>query len=83
MRGQSHSHSVIEAIINTGVGFGVSMLANLIVLPWFGFHVSVLAALNIGIIFTVISIVRSYVLRRVFNKIMLWEIKRRGYELEK
>ncbi len=75
MSGQKKSHSFVEALFNTVLGFGVSMLANLIVLPWFGFKVSISTAFNIGIIFTLISIVRSYVLRRIFNRIMLWQVK--------
>lgn len=75
MTGQKKSHSFIEAIFNTVLGFGVSMAANLIVLPWFGYEVSVSAAFGIGVIFTVISIVRSYVLRRLFNRIMVWQAR--------
>jgi hypothetical protein len=37
------------------------------VLPWFGFKLSGGTAFEIGLIFTVISLVRSYVLRRWFN----------------
>lgn len=51
------------------------MIANLIVLPWFGFKVSVSQAFNIGVIFTFISIARSYILRRLFNRIMIWQAK--------
>lgn len=66
---QTRFGSVIESFSNVVIGFGISFLANIIVLPWFGFHVTARDAFGIGIIFTVISIVRSYVLRRVFNKI--------------
>lgn len=72
---QTRTGSAIEAFVNVAVGFGVSMLANLIVLPWFGFKVSVGSAFGIGIIFTLISIVRSYLLRRLFNRIKLWQVK--------
>lgn len=72
-KGQLKSYSFIEAIFNTVLGFGISMVANLIVLPWFGFKVSIHDAFNIGVIFTIISIIRSYVLRRLFNRIMLWQ----------
>lgn len=75
MTGQKKSHSLAESIFNVVIGFAVSYVANLVVLPWFGFKVSHSAALGIGLIFTVISIVRSYVLRRVFNRIMVWQAK--------
>ena len=75
MIGQKKTHSAAEAIINVLVGFGVSYVANLIVLPWFGFKVSHSAAFGIGLIYTVISLVRSYILRRIFNRIMVWGMK--------
>jgi hypothetical protein len=39
----------------------------MLVLPLFGFRVSSGAAFEIGLIFTVISLARQYVLRRYFN----------------
>ena len=71
-RGQKKSHSFAEALFNTVFGFGISMVDNLIVLPMFGIKISLSNAFNIGAIFTLISIVRSYVLRRVFNRIIIW-----------
>lgn len=67
--GQTRLGSFIEAWGNVAVGFGINYAANLLVLPLFGFKVTMTAALGIGVIFTVISVVRSYVLRRVFNGI--------------
>lgn len=75
MSGQKKTHSAAEAIINVLVGFGVSYAANLVVLPCFGFNVSHSAAFGIGIIYTVISLVRSYILRRIFNRIMVCQAK--------
>lgn len=74
-KGQKRTQSFIESLLNVVVGFVVSFYANLVVLPWFGFKVSTRDAFGIGIIFTLISIVRSYILRRIFNKIMLWQVK--------
>ena len=39
----------------------------MLILPLFGFHLSGTTAFEIGLIFTVISLVRSYILRRWFN----------------
>lgn len=64
---QTKLGSFVEAWANIAVGFGVSFAANLLVLPHFGFNVTATDALGIGVIFTVISLVRSYVLRRWFN----------------
>jgi hypothetical protein len=64
---QTRLHSFVEAWANVLVGFGINFVANLLVLPLFGFHVRVVDALGIGVVFTVISIARSYVIRRCFN----------------
>ena len=67
MTGQKKKHSLLESFINIGIGFGISFTANIIVLPFFGFNVHPVDAFNIGIIFTIISIIRSYCVRRLFN----------------
>jgi hypothetical protein len=64
---QTHLGSFVEAWANIAVGFGINWAANMIVLPQFGFHVTGIQAFNIGIVFTAISLARSYVLRRWFN----------------
>lgn len=64
---QTRLGSFAEAWANIGVGFAINFTANLIVLPWFGLAITPSKAFGIGIIFTVISLVRSYVLRRWFN----------------
>lgn len=58
------------------VGFGVNFGANAIILPAFGFT-SLTPGKNftIGLLYTVISLVRSFVLRRVFTHWKRWEVK--------
>lgn len=68
---QSRKGSLIEACINVVIGYGISFTANAVVLPLYGFHISITQNLSIGAIFTVISIVRSYIIRRYFNKLIL------------
>lgn len=68
MRGQSRRMSFVEAWLNVLIGFGINFLANLVILPFFfGVHVSLLDNFYIGLIFTIISVVRSYGVRRLFN----------------
>lgn len=67
---QSRLMSFIEAWANVFVGYWVSVAANYVVLPWFGFQVSAGQAISIGVIFTAISLVRSYLLRRWFNRMV-------------
>ncbi|WP_281915669.1 DUF7220 family protein [Caldimonas thermodepolymerans] len=64
---QTRIGSLAEAAANIAVGFGINFTANLIVLPWFGFDVAAGDAFGIGLVFTAISLARSYVLRRWFN----------------
>lgn len=67
-RGQSRAGAFVEAWANVLVGYGINFGANLLVLPAFGFAVTVTDAACIGLVFTVISVVRSYCVRRWFNR---------------
>jgi hypothetical protein len=73
--GQSRRLSLLEAILNTLIGFWISVLANLFLLPIWGFKVSLLQSIEIGIAFTLVSILRSYLLRRAFN---YFHVSRKG-----
>jgi hypothetical protein len=64
---QTKLGSFIEAWANIVVGFAINFCANMTILPLFGFKVTAGGAFEIGLIFTAISLVRSYVLRRYFN----------------
>lgn len=66
---QTRLGSFIEAWVNVAVGFGINFLGNIYILPHFGFDVTAGQAFSIGLIFTVISVARSYSLRRVMNMI--------------
>jgi hypothetical protein len=66
---QSRTASFIESLLNVAIGFGVSYASNLVILPLFGFMVNASQAFSIGVIFTVISIIRSYFVRRLFNRL--------------
>ena len=67
MTGQSKFHSVVESIASVAVGYGVAVVTQAIVFPWFGINMSIGSNLKIGLVFTVISIIRSYSIRRVAN----------------
>ena len=64
---QSRMMSAVEASANVAIGYLVSVAANLLILPLFGYDVSVADSFAIGMAFTVVSLVRSYALRRAFN----------------
>lgn len=71
MRPQSRRMSLVESFANVTVGFGIATLANWLVLPLFGYKVTLADSAGIGLIMTVISIIRSYVLRRAFEWIRI------------
>lgn len=66
---QSRKHSIIEVIVNLITGITISWLLTFFILPVFGLHPSVTEASYITLIFTVASIIRQYVLRRLFNRL--------------
>jgi hypothetical protein len=66
--GQSRRASMVEAYINIAIGFGINFTANLVFLPLVGVHVTWSENLWLGAIYTSVSVVRSYVIRRYFNK---------------
>ena len=65
---QTQIQSFIESFINVAIGYGVALVSQILVFPVFGINIPMESNLLIGAIFTVISIVRSYVVRRVFNR---------------
>lgn len=68
---QSRLMSLVEAIANVVVGYGVAVLTQLVVFPWFGLPARIGDALAIGGVFTAVSIIRSFALRRLFEAVRL------------
>jgi hypothetical protein len=64
---QTRLGSLIEAIINVIIGFAINFTANMLIFPLFGFHITPGANFAMGMIYTVISVARSYCVRRWFN----------------
>lgn len=64
---QTRIGSLIESVTNTTIGFGVALASQIVVFPLFDIHVPLQTNLGIGAWFTLISVVRSYVIRRWFN----------------
>ena len=65
---QTRLGSLIEAFVNIAIGFWIAVLSQVVIFPLVGIHgVSMATNIEIGMYFTVISLVRSYVLRRWFN----------------
>lgn len=64
---QTRMGSLIEACMNVLIGFVINMVANFVILPMVGFHITLGQNLFIGVLYTVISVARSYAIRRWFN----------------
>ena len=65
---QTRLGSFIEAWINVLIGFVINFAANMLILPAFGFTALTLETnFYIGLAYTVVSVIRSYVIRRWFN----------------
>jgi hypothetical protein len=69
MEAQSRRMSAVEATANTVIGYGIAVGAQVAIFPIFGINVPLADNFLIGGIFMAISLVRSYVLRRLFNAI--------------
>lgn len=77
---QSRRASAVEAIVNVLIGYWVAVAAQAVIFPIFGFHASAAQHMAIGALFTVVSLVRSYLLRRVFNWFTNSAQRRQGTE---
>jgi hypothetical protein len=65
---QSRRQSLIEAITNVVVGYALAVLTQIVVFPWFGLQIPLRDNLAIGAMFVMISLLRSYALRRLFER---------------
>lgn len=64
---QTRRQSVIETAANYISGFAIAWGMNRYLLPLYGFHVNNSSATSLTVIFTVVSVLRSYICRRIFN----------------
>jgi hypothetical protein len=71
---QTRIDSVMEAVVNVIISLVISTIANHFVLPAvLGVEMTLAENVLIGTIFTVISLVRSYTIRRAFNGKSVWQ----------
>lgn len=64
---QTRLGSLIEAGINILIGFWINYVANLLILPLFGLNISLLDNFFLGLLYTLVSVARSYAVRRWFD----------------
>ncbi|CAA7618281.1 hypothetical protein [Magnetospirillum sp. SS-4] len=66
---QSRHMSLAEAAANVVIGYGIAVATQVVVFPVFGIHITLAADLAIGGIFAMISLLRGFVLRRIFERL--------------
>ena len=67
MNGQSKAGSLIESVTNIVVGVVIAFLSQLVIFGLYGVQVPWTLNLKMTAWFTLVSLVRSFVLRRLFN----------------
>ena len=66
---QSRLMSLVESVANVIVGYGVAVVTQILIFPIFGLHTTLAQNLKIGAAFTLVSLARSFALRRLFERI--------------
>lgn len=74
---QPRHHSLIEQLVNQAIGYAIAYGMNRYLLPLvFGLSIDASKAHGMTIMFTVVSIIRGYGCRRLFNWIHVRQSKR-------
>ncbi len=66
---QSRVMSMVEAVTNVVVGYVLAIATQIAVFPRFGIETGLAEHLTIGLAFVGVSLVRGYLLRRLFERI--------------
>ena len=64
---QSKKQSLIETLTSVFVGWLIGVILNLTVLPLFDYNITVVDSLWVSLIFTAVSVIRGYIIRRWFS----------------
>lgn len=71
---QSRVDSAMETFTNTAIGYAIALVANIFILPAvLNIEVSLEQNLFIAALFTIISLIRGYLIRRAFNGRSVWQ----------
>ena len=72
---QSRVMSLVESVANVIVGYGVAVVTQILIFPMFGLRTTLAQNLLMGLAFSLISVARSFALRRVFEAIRIRRAK--------
>lgn len=73
---QSRRMSAIEQVTNTAVGYCLAVAMQLVFFPLFDMHPHIAENLSLAAIFTFASLLRGYIVRRVFNQISSKQVEK-------
>ena len=73
---QTRKGSLLESVVNVAIGYGVALLSQIVVFPIVGVQASLKQNVTTGLFFTGISVLRSYTVRRLFNRLKLFTVPR-------
>ena len=68
---QSRLMSLAESVTNVVIGYVLAIATQIVVFPWFGIETGLAEHLTIGLAFVGVSLVRGYLLRRLFEAIRM------------
>lgn len=66
---QTKKQSLKESVVNVAVGYSVAFISQILVFPLVGVESTITQNLKISLYFTIISLCRTYLIRRFFNKL--------------
>jgi hypothetical protein len=72
---QTKIGSLFESITNLAVGYLISLILQVTVLPLYGVNLPLSSSATIVGIFTIASLIRTYILRRVFNRLKIFNLR--------
>ena len=78
---QTKVQSFVEANFNTFSGTLINWTAGVIIYPLFGMSVSLLDVTGITLCFTLLSVLRNYMIRRFFNRNSGPVLERKDYHM--
>lgn len=66
---QTKKQSLIESLVNILIGYFTALFSQFLIFPLFNINIPLSDNLLIGFYFTLISLARSYLVRRYFNNL--------------
>jgi hypothetical protein len=64
---QTKSRSLIESVTSTAIGLVINTCLNIVIFKCLSIPVTLVQNMWVAVIFTVVSILRQYIVRRCFN----------------